>query len=119
VRQDRAVLADDPFFNKMVRILATRCMTQAQYFCTGEYAPAEFVHYGLAAPLYTHFTSPIRRYADVVVHRFLAAAIGIANLPQALMDRPAVKEVSEVINYRHRNAQVRTCVNISRVSRFR
>jgi exosome complex exonuclease DIS3/RRP44 len=43
--QDRAVLAEDPFFNKMIRILATRCMTQAQYFCTGEYAPAPFVHY--------------------------------------------------------------------------
>lgn len=36
---------------------------QAVYFCSGDLSPPEFHHYGLAAPLYTHFTSPIRRYA--------------------------------------------------------
>ena len=51
----------DAYFNKLVRIMATRCMTQAAYFGSGEAAPAEYYHYGLAAPLYTHFTSPIRR----------------------------------------------------------
>jgi exosome complex exonuclease DIS3/RRP44 len=59
---DRAV-GEDPYFNKLIRILATRCMTQAVYFCSGDLSPPEYHHYGLAAPLYTHFTSPIRRYA--------------------------------------------------------
>ncbi|KAL5706081.1 Exosome complex exonuclease RRP44 A [Ranunculus cassubicifolius] len=102
---DRAV-GDDPYFNKLIRILATRCMTQAVYFCSGDLTLPEFLHYGLASPLYTHFTSPIRRYADVMVHRLLAASLEIAKLPEAFRDRPLLTGVADNLNYRHRNAQM-------------
>ncbi|KAL2522031.1 ribonuclease II family protein [Forsythia ovata] len=102
---DRAV-GDDPYFNKLIRILATRCMTQAVYFCSGDLSPAEFSHYGLAAPLYTHFTSPIRRYADVIVHRLLAASLGITKLPDIFQNRPQLTSTADNLNYRHRNAQM-------------
>jgi exosome complex exonuclease DIS3/RRP44 len=58
---DAATIPSEPYFNKLLRILSTRCMSPAQYFCSGEYRPQEWHHYGLAAPVYTHFTSPIRR----------------------------------------------------------
>ena len=102
---DKAVRNDDPYFNKLIRILATRCMTQAIYFSSGEVSRPEYHHYGLAAPLYTHFTSPIRRYADVVVHRVLMAVLGLQTLPDSLRDRGFMHQVVDNLNVRHKNAQ--------------
>lgn len=102
---DEAERKDDVYFNKLVRIMATRCMMQAVYLGSAEVAPPEYHHYGLAAPLYTHFTSPIRRYADVMVHRLLAASLGIAQLPASAQDRSELHSLAANLNERHRNAQ--------------
>ena len=103
---DRASRQNDELFNKVVRILATRCMNQALYFCTADFEQTEFHHYGLAAPLYTHFTSPIRRYADVLVHRLLAASLDLYSLPDHMTDKARVTRQCETMNRKNRMAQL-------------
>jgi exosome complex exonuclease DIS3/RRP44 len=102
---DRCVDPNEPFFNTLVRIMATRCMMSAEYFCSGTQAYPEFRHYGLASEIYTHFTSPIRRYADLVAHRQLAAAIDYEPLDASVRSKGKLESVCKNINIRHRNAQ--------------
>lgn len=103
---DTCVDPNEPFFNTLTRILATRCMMSAEYFCSGTQAYPEFRHYGLASEIYTHFTSPIRRYADLEAHRQLAAAIDYEPLDASLLSRAKLEAVCKNINVRHRNAQM-------------
>lgn len=56
--------------SEVVNMATLRAMTQAYY------APSNFGHFGLALHAYAHFTSPIRRYADLIVHRALISAHG-------------------------------------------
>lgn len=103
---DLCVDPSSPEFNTLVRIMATRCMLSAEYFCSGSVSKEAYGHYGLASPIYTHFTSPIRRYADVLAHRQLAAAIGYSPLHPNLQSKQQVERVMSNINKRHRLAQM-------------
>ncbi|KPA20304.1 Ribonuclease R [Shimia sp. SK013] len=64
---DAAAGSDDA---ELINISTLRSMTQAYY------TPQNFGHFGLALRAYAHFTSPIRRYADLIVHRALITAHG-------------------------------------------
>ena len=52
-----------------------RSLNQAEYISTSDYSQEDFYHFGLGLDFYTHFTSPIRRYADIIVHRLLLASL--------------------------------------------
>ncbi len=65
------------------------------------YAPQPLGHYGLAKNNYTHFTSPIRRYADLVVHRALAARVPTRG---ARRDMGALGSIAEHISTTERTA---------------
>ncbi|VDK53616.1 unnamed protein product [Gongylonema pulchrum] len=87
-----------------------KAMQLAVYFCVGSMkSKAEYAHYALSVPLYTHFTSPIRRYPDVLVHRFLSAAIGYSPPPSL-----TIKEVAAIAN--HCNDRKLTAKTVSEAS---
>ncbi|XP_013378724.1 DIS3-like exonuclease 1 [Lingula anatina] len=101
---DKCVDPQDPSVNKLLRTLATQAMSNAQYFSTGSLPRDQFFHYGLALDKYTHFTSPIRRYADILVHRTLLAALGQEDA-SCLMSNKDLEELAHHINDKHRAAQ--------------
>jgi len=57
-------------YDELMNITTLRSMTQAYYF------PENFGHFGLSLQNYAHFTSPIRRYSDLIVHRALISGHG-------------------------------------------
>jgi protein SSD1 len=65
----------DPTARRLLELLSFKATHRAKYFCAGMLDIAKYQHYALNVPLYTHFTSPIRRYADVLVHRQLESIL--------------------------------------------
>ncbi|MHA1599649.1 MAG: ribonuclease R [Alphaproteobacteria bacterium] len=84
----------------MVNMLVLRSQSQAVY------SPANIGHFGLALTRYAHFTSPIRRYADLLVHRAMIRGLGLGKdgLPPDADGR--FTEIGEHISATERRAAV-------------
>lgn len=88
---------DDELIMQCITELLMTPMCPAEYMAAGSFSKEEWKHFALNIPYYTHFTSPIRRYADVMVHRLLQATID-DTIQDFEMDQKEIQSVCEHCN---------------------
>ena len=82
--------------------LLVKTMSRAKYTVAGRARPEQLPHFALNLSLYTHFTSPFRRYADIVVHRQLEAALAGTDFTE---DVESLAKTAEQCNTKKDSAQ--------------
>ncbi len=85
-------------FERLVHDVVLRSQSQAIY------TPDNLGHFGLNLRRYAHFTSPIRRYADLIVHRSLIAALKLGRDGLSEWDTAHLHETAELISVAERRA---------------
>lgn len=85
---------------RIINTVSLRSMQQARY------AAESLGHFGLAARYYTHFTSPIRRYPDLIVHRLLRETFATGTIPKSRQERlkTLLPEIAQLSSSRERIA---------------
>lgn len=73
--QNSILKIEDPVKRQCMETLLFKSMPKPKYFIAGKQDPDSYGHHYLNLPLHTHFTSPLRRFADLIVHRQVKAVI--------------------------------------------
>lgn len=85
-------------FESLVNDLVLRCQAQASY------SPTNIGHYGLGLTHYAHFTSPIRRYADLIVHRSILHKLNIKEGADIVNNPDKLDTIAEHISFTERRS---------------
>ncbi|RYP24476.1 hypothetical protein DL765_000496 [Monosporascus sp. GIB2] len=101
--QNSLFKVDDADTRKGMETLLIKSMNRAKYFVAGKTNKQLWPHYALNLPLYTHFTGPTRRYADIIVHRQLEAVL--SEQPEYSEDIENLVKTIESCNTKKESAQ--------------
>src|SRR5690606_4264007 len=85
---------------QLVNEVVLRTQSQA------EYSPYNIGHFGLSLRRYAHFTSPIRRYADLIVHRALIRAFRLGEDGLRPEEEARLEEIAGLVSTAERRAMV-------------
>lgn len=86
--------------DELINMMTLRSMTQAYY------SPENHGHFGLALRNYAHFTSPIRRYSDLIVHRALISAHGWGDDGLSVQDIERLSDTAKQISDTERRSML-------------
>ncbi|MGH6874452.1 MAG: ribonuclease R, partial [Aestuariivirgaceae bacterium] len=96
-------------YENLVNQVVLRSQAQAVY------APDNRGHFGLNLRRYAHFTSPIRRYADLIVHRALITALGLGKDGLSEEDKLSLVDTADLISATERRAMAAERATIDRL----
>ncbi|KAL6451386.1 SSD1 Virulence protein SSD1 [Candida maltosa Xu316] len=95
--QNSILKIEDPVKRKCVETLLYKCMSRGKYYVAGKQDADSYAHYYFNLPLYTHFTAPLRRYADLIVHRQLKSVL---NKETENKDLDSLKATADYCNFK-------------------
>ncbi|EFL90186.1 ribonuclease R [Ahrensia sp. R2A130] len=95
--------------SELVSTVVLRSQSQAVY------SPNNQGHFGLNLKKYAHFTSPIRRYADLIVHRALVSTLNLGAGGITLADEERLEQIAEMISDTERRAMMAERQTIDRL----
>lgn len=81
---------------QIITILVLKTMQPPKYFCTGVFDILKYSHFSTGTPLFTHFTAPLRRYADIIAQRQLDAVL--SGEKHFYLDRDTVQKLAQHCN---------------------
>lgn len=102
--QDSVFKIKDADFRKGMETLLVKTFQRAKYYIAEQVAEDQRQHFVLNLPVYTHFTNPSRRYADIVVHRQLEAVLSDGAI-EFTEDLESLAKTAEQCNNKKDSAQ--------------